>query len=72
MCSLVNQEIFKQIMKTNCFLQYYHKVRYLANKNIILSKKNKSGNESPDFTFHFTSKTMDLTFVIASMLYLIP
>ena len=21
------------------FLQYYHKVRYLANKNIILSKK---------------------------------
>ena len=39
MCSLVNQEIFRNALKTNCFLQYYHKVRYLANKNIILSKK---------------------------------
>lgn len=34
MCSLVNQEIFRNVLKTKCFLQYYHKVRYFTNKKI--------------------------------------
>ena len=49
---------------------------FLGMSMIILSgiilKKIKSGSDFPDFIDYFTSNTMDLTFVIASILYLIP
>ena len=48
------------------------KYSYFINFKLYFLKKIKSGRVFPDFIDYFTSKTMDLTFVIASMLYLIP
>ena len=45
---------------------------FFINFLLYFFEKIKPGSYFPDFIDYFTSNTMDLTFVIASILYLIP